>query len=94
MNGCWFPRSDRPWQGQKRLCHLVLYQEDETCYLCPGNVRANGEVNPLMKTALFLQTIFAALKQEEIAFEVNMTFFKAQPERGNFQSSLFFQNTT
>jgi hypothetical protein len=41
--GVGFPhRSDRPlWQGQKRLCHLVLPEYDET-YLCPGNVRANG----------------------------------------------------
>jgi hypothetical protein len=33
-------------------------------YLCPGNVRANGEVNASMKTALFLND-FASIKAKK-----------------------------
>ena len=57
---------------------------DATCYLCPGNVRANGEVNPAYEEAFVFENDFAALKQEEIQFEddIKPTFFKAKPERG------------
>jgi UDPglucose--hexose-1-phosphate uridylyltransferase len=78
-------RSDRPWQGQKEtLSSSTLPEYDETCYLCPGNVRANGEVNAAYENSFVFTNDFAALKQEEIAFEVNKDkgFFKAQPERG------------
>jgi UDPglucose--hexose-1-phosphate uridylyltransferase len=40
-------RTDRPWQGelgQKSLPSGVDY--DPECYLCPGNPRAGGAVNP------------------------------------------------
>ena len=78
-------RAKRPWQGQnEKVTSDSLPEYDPTCYLCPGNVRANGEVNPAYENAFVFENDFAALKQEEIAFEKNKkdTFFKAQPERG------------
>jgi UDPglucose--hexose-1-phosphate uridylyltransferase len=78
-------RSKRPWQGQnEELPTTALAQYDPTCYLCPGNVRANGMHNPDYKEAFVFDNDFAALKQDEILFEANQeaTFFKAQPERG------------
>lgn len=78
-------RSKRPWQGQSEtVTSNVLPEYDPTCYLCPENVRANGEVNPAYENAFVFENDFAALKQEEINFEedIKETFFKAQPERG------------
>jgi UDPglucose--hexose-1-phosphate uridylyltransferase len=78
-------RAKRPWQGQKETLSLeTLPEYDATCYLCPGNVRANGMVNPDYENSFVFENDFAALKQEEIAFEENSseTFFRAKPERG------------
>ena len=78
-------RSKRPWQGQNEKIHTdTLPQYDPSCYLCPGNVRANGMHNPDYKEAFVFENDFAALKQDEIEWEAtqNTTFFKSQPERG------------
>jgi len=78
-------RSKRPWQGQnEKLPSAALPQYDPSCYLCPGNVRANGIHNPDYKDAFVFDNDFAALKQDEIELTAtqNTTFFKAQPERG------------
>ena len=78
-------RAKRPWQGQNETISTVQMPEyDPECYLCPGNVRANGEVNPQYSSSFVFENDFAAMKQDEIAFVDNTeaTFFKAQPERG------------
>lgn len=78
-------RSKRPWQGQKEAVNTVALPEyDPECYLCAGNVRANGEVNPPYESSFVFENDFAALKQDAIAFDGNEegSFFKAQPERG------------
>jgi UDPglucose--hexose-1-phosphate uridylyltransferase len=78
-------RAKRPWQGQKEAISddsRPEYHSD--CYLCPGNVRANDEVNPQYTSCFVFENDFAALKEEEIYFEDSneQTFFKAKPERG------------
>jgi len=78
-------RAKRPWQGQKEtVANDERPEYDSTCYLCPDNVRANGEVNPQYSSSFVFENDFAALKQEEIEFEESKkaTFFKAKPERG------------
>jgi len=78
-------RSKRPWQGQnEKVVSNKLAKYDPTCYLCPGNVRANGMENPDYKNSFVFENDFAALKQEELQYEDDITgsFFKAQPERG------------
>ena len=78
-------RAKRPWQGQKEtLANDERPEYDSTCYLCPGNVRANGEENAKYKSSFVFENDFAALKKEEIEFEeINeATFFKVKPERG------------
>ena len=78
-------RAKRPWQGQKEtVANDGMPDYDPHCYLCPGNVRANGEVNPQYRSSFVFENDFAALKQEEIDFnETNeTTFFKIKPERG------------
>jgi UDPglucose--hexose-1-phosphate uridylyltransferase len=78
-------RAKRPWQGQKESVGNDDRPEyDPECYLCPGNVRANGEVNPQYTSSFVFENDFAALKQEEIDFDESTSggFFKAKPERG------------
>ncbi|WP_418263730.1 UDP-glucose--hexose-1-phosphate uridylyltransferase [Flavobacterium faecale] len=78
-------RAKRPWQGQKEsVATDDRPAYDPECYLCPGNVRVNGEVNPEYTSSFVFENDFAALKQDEINFEDNVsdTFFKAKPERG------------
>jgi UDPglucose--hexose-1-phosphate uridylyltransferase len=78
-------RAKRPWQGQKEtVANDGRPEYDPECYLCPGNVRANGEINPQYTSSFVFENDFAALKQEEIEFDESneATFFKAKPERG------------
>ena len=40
-------RTQRPWQGQiERAARPAERAYDPECYLCPGNRRAHGDVNP------------------------------------------------
>ncbi|RZJ68762.1 MAG: UDP-glucose--hexose-1-phosphate uridylyltransferase [Flavobacterium sp.] len=78
-------RATRPWQGQNETVnHEKRPEFDPTCYLCPTNVRANGEQNPDYKNSFVFDNDFAALKQEEVLFDENPQeqFFRAKPERG------------
>lgn len=78
-------RSKRPWQGQNEVVSTnTLPAYDPECYLCPGNVRANGAVNEQYENSFVFENDFAALKQEEIEQEVveTDTFFRAKSERG------------
>ncbi|TRX37776.1 UDP-glucose--hexose-1-phosphate uridylyltransferase [Flavobacterium restrictum] len=78
-------RSKRPWQGQNESIPTdALPAYDPTCYLCPGNVRANGVNNPDYESSFVFENDFAAMKQDEIMFEdtIKDTFFRAKPERG------------
>jgi UDPglucose--hexose-1-phosphate uridylyltransferase len=56
-------RTDRPWQGahepQPDAC-LPAY--DPACCLCPGNARANGELNPPYLATFAFDNDFPALR--------------------------------
>jgi UDPglucose--hexose-1-phosphate uridylyltransferase len=55
-------RATRPWQGQvEPVPPENRPQYDPTCYLCPGNVRANGEHNPPYTSTFVFPNDFAAL---------------------------------
>jgi UDPglucose--hexose-1-phosphate uridylyltransferase len=56
-------RALRPWQGQvEELPPDTRPAFDPTCYLCPGNVRANGERNPEYTGTFVFENDFAALR--------------------------------
>lgn len=55
-------RTKRPWQGdvaKPDLENRPVYDPD--CYLCPGNKRANGEINPDYKNTFVFTNDFSAL---------------------------------
>jgi UDPglucose--hexose-1-phosphate uridylyltransferase len=58
-------RLDRPWQGQTESeAEDGLPGYDPTCYLCPGNQRANGARNPAYTTTFAFDNDFPALLAE------------------------------
>ena len=55
-------RTKRPWQGkQEAITPETRLEYDPTCYLCPGNTRANGEVNPSYETTYVFVNDFSAV---------------------------------
>lgn len=55
-------RTKRPWQGQVETTAAEQRPTyDPTCYLCPGNTRAGGEVNPLYDHTFVFTNDYAAL---------------------------------
>lgn len=55
-------RTKRPWQGQQeKIAGEQRPTHDPKCYLCAGNTRANGEVNPQYAHTFVFTNDFAAL---------------------------------
>jgi UDPglucose--hexose-1-phosphate uridylyltransferase len=78
-------RTQRPWQGevgQKAAHSGVAY--DPQCYLCPGNQRAGGAVNPAYDSVFSFVNDYAALLPESSAgLDAQASpLLKAEPARG------------
>jgi UDPglucose--hexose-1-phosphate uridylyltransferase len=55
-------RTRRPWLGQTEpSVHEARPPYDATCYLCPGNQRAQGDVNPEYANTFAFDNDFSAL---------------------------------
>ena len=58
-------REARPWKGQLEKPPTNDSSEyDPECYLCPGNTRANGNINPGYQTTFVFDNDFSALQPE------------------------------
>jgi UDPglucose--hexose-1-phosphate uridylyltransferase len=76
-------RAKRPWQGQNETVNNEKRPKyDENCYLCAGNTRINGEVNPKYTDVFVFTNDFAALQNDSPSFNVNDGLLKAQSETG------------
>jgi UDPglucose--hexose-1-phosphate uridylyltransferase len=76
-------RAKRPWQGQNEAAsNEIKPSYDETCYLCPGNTRISGEVNPNYKDTYVFTNDFPALQKDSKTFLVEDGLLKAQSETG------------
>src|SRR5215472_8775772 len=77
-------RAERPWQGaveKPSTAPPVIY--DPSCYLCPGNLRANGQRNPQYQGTFAFNNDFPALLSEAPLVGLNEAGLKvAIPERG------------
>ena len=59
-------RTKRPWQGkQESIPTDDRPSYDPDCYLCPGNKRANGEVNPHYSEPFSFTNDFALVKLQQ-----------------------------
>lgn len=77
-------RSKRPWQGGREQV-IADYRPpyDPDCYLCPGNIRANGEHNPEYDSTFVFVNDFAAILPDVPEAEfVESPLFSAKSLRG------------
>ncbi len=77
-------RAKRPWQGQvEKIANDERPSYDPTCYLCAGNVRANGERNPDYKDVFVFDNDFAALLDVVLEGKIpKEDLFRVEMERG------------
>ena len=77
-------RAKRPWQGQVEKPQVSTSQaHDPDCYLCSGNTRINGEINPAYTGTFVFTNDFAALMQDTPpAEQSNDDLFTLQAARG------------
>lgn len=76
-------RAKRPWQGQNEsVSDKKRPSHDESCYLCPGNIRANGEINPNYEDVFVFPNDFAALQYDSKSFKLEDNLLIAQSEQG------------
>jgi UDPglucose--hexose-1-phosphate uridylyltransferase len=58
-------RAARPWQGHVDTTPVESIAEfDPACYMCPGNVRANGQANPAYRSVFVFDNDFPALRPD------------------------------
>ena len=77
-------RTERPWQGQiEKTPRTELPQFDPECYLCPGNKRAGGRINPPYEGTYVFDNDFSALLPDTPAgAESAHPLFRIEAERG------------
>ncbi len=76
-------RTNRPWLGRKESAQATgLATYDPSCYLCPGNVRANGETNLKYESTFVFTNDFAALRPDSPHVSMDDGLLKAETERG------------
>lgn len=88
LNGQWIlvspHRTQRPWQGSEegeQAESRPVY--DPACYLCPGNQRAGGQVNPAYTRTFVFTNDFAALLPDSAGEPLQVhPLLTAQPVRG------------
>lgn len=77
-------RAKRPWQGQVENDEVTTLPDyDPSCYLCPGNTRANGTKNPdYTKTFVFTNDFSSLLPDIPDGIINENGLFVAQTEKG------------
>jgi UDPglucose--hexose-1-phosphate uridylyltransferase len=83
-------RTSRPWLGREEAPpprDLPTY--DPYCYLCPGNVRANGERNPKYDATFVFTNDFAALQPDSPVARFENGLLQAASEKGTCQVICF-----
>lgn len=76
-------RTDRPWQGEHESQSSIERPEYEpSCYLCPGNERANGARNPAYHKPYVFTNDFAALLPNTPLASEDQQLFRAESVQG------------
>jgi UDPglucose--hexose-1-phosphate uridylyltransferase len=77
-------RAKRPWQGQQDVPDTTVRPAyDPGCYLCPGNERAGGLINPDYQDVFVFDNDFAALLPDATnANEASNPLFRDAPANG------------
>lgn len=74
LRGSWIlvspHRTKRPWQGQQEdPSKTTLPDHDPSCYLCPGNQRAQGDHNPDYQNTFVFVNDYSAVKENQADYE-------------------------
>ena len=76
-------RALRPWQGHTAAVpELAAPAHDPACYLCPGNARVGGEVNPHYRGVHVFDNDFPALPPAPLGELLDDPLLRAQPVHG------------
>ncbi|WP_075590656.1 UDP-glucose--hexose-1-phosphate uridylyltransferase [Labilibacter marinus] len=76
-------RAKRPWQGQvEKTSEEVRPEYDPKCYLCPGNERIGGHMNPQYNEPFVFVNDFSALLKDTPEGGVDEELFQAKSESG------------
>ncbi len=76
-------RARRPWQGQLEPATASdLPVHDPDCYLCAGNRRVNGVVNPSYTGPYVFDNDFAALQEDTPAYSDGDALFRSEAVAG------------
>lgn len=77
-------RAKRPWQGQQEIAdHSLRPAHDPDCFLCAGNRRVTGDVNPqYLNTFVFTNDFAALMTDTPEAPPATDPLFQAQSARG------------
>ena len=76
-------RTKRPWQGkQEKRNDGQKPSYDPSCYLCPGNTRSNGVINPEYTSTFSFVNDFSALLADTPSERIEDGLLRAQGERG------------
>jgi len=77
-------RSLRPWQGQQEAPEMPsTLAHDPGCYLCAGNVRANGVRNPDYQGPYAFDNDFPALLSDGVQASESDPLFQCETVRGS-----------
>ncbi len=76
-------RTKRPWQGKRdKAVETPKVKHDADCYLCPGNTRASGDVNPDYKGTFSFTNDYSALTMDHAPQLQEDNHLIAQSEQG------------
>ncbi len=76
-------RTQRPWQGQEELTTKDERPDyDPACYLCPGNSRSNGSVNPNYDAPYAFTNDYSALTEQTPELRTTNSLFQIKSEKG------------
>jgi UDPglucose--hexose-1-phosphate uridylyltransferase len=76
-------RAKRPWQGQEEvISNEKRPSYNKSCYLCAGNTRISGDINPKYTEPYVFTNDFGALQKDSPSFSVNEGLLKAESEKG------------
>ncbi|MCJ7931381.1 galactose-1-phosphate uridylyltransferase [Aeromonas sp. LsrichE-8G] len=77
-------RAKRPWQGQvEKVSQAPKQAHDPDCFLCAGNTRVTGDINPDYKSTFVFTNDFAALMQDTPAADsASAPLLKLEAARG------------
>ena len=76
-------RTKRPWQGkEEKVATKKRPKHDPKCYLCPGNVRANGTLTPKYESTFAFDNDFGALLPTTSGAKYQDGLLQAKGENG------------